>query len=199
MNARRRDGLTALEVLVATVLAAILIAALLGVLRGLKASERALEMRSSGPAWQRNLAALLDNDLANARTYQTTAGELILTGYGGRAGDGTATWLRGGVVYAIRATKAGPWLVRSEIAGDASLAPATNNLTLAGVTEIRVGMTPPDAVASMAAASGQPALHDTVVLQPGDGREQPLADGLVIEFWGEESHAPLFRHRCRTP
>lgn len=195
MTSWRRDshsGLTALEVLVATMLAAILMGALLGVLRGLKASEGALEIRSSGPAWQRQLHALLDADLANAQTYRATATEFSLTGFGGRSPDGRPTWLPGGAVYEVRATRHGAWLVRRATNPEA-IEPSLGELTLAGVTEIRVGRTPTDAAADSIAASAPP------VLQPGDGREEPVTDDLTIEFWGEAADEPLLRHRCRRP
>jgi hypothetical protein len=75
---RNRIGMTAIEVLASTLLAALLMTALVGVLRGLKATEHVLELRSSEAGWKNSLDAALAADFANARTFTWTPNSLAL-------------------------------------------------------------------------------------------------------------------------
>jgi hypothetical protein len=175
--------MTALEVLAATLLAALLMGALIGVLRGLKAHERTLDIHTPRQPWQRSLGAALEADLASGSTYQWSPQSLTLRGRGGRDENGRATWLPVVITYEIRAADESSWLVRRELGAPGGSTPRPDNLVMAGVTEIRVA---PFTVDS--------ANHNGLV--PIESKptaaETPLTDTLQIQFWGADRHAPLY-------
>ncbi|MCA9232788.1 MAG: hypothetical protein KDA57_19215, partial [Planctomycetales bacterium] len=106
-----KRGLTAVEVVAATLLASLLMVAMLGVLRGLKAQEAALEVRRPIPSWQRTLDGVLEHDLANSRTFSLTPTSLTLNGFAGRD-SGVATWQPAAITYQVLTDGERNWLVR---------------------------------------------------------------------------------------
>lgn len=175
---RGRAGMTAIEVLASTILAALLMTALLGVLRGLKAQARLLESRAPEPEWRQALDAILSADLANARTYQATPTSITLSGFGGRTPDGAATWLPATVVYAIAGDDRQTWLIRRELPTIGGEAPAAANLVLAGARQIHLG-----------SAVGE--------LTPSSSRDLPLPDSLVLTILGAEGPIYELRRHAR--
>lgn len=180
---RRRPGMTAIEVLASTLLAALLMCALIGVLRGLKAQERALDLRSPKSSWQQSLDAVITRDLASAQTVEATPLSLTLRGYAGRDETGIANWLPSIIIYEVRADERRSWLVRRELATLGGDQASSANLVLAGVKEIRVGTTPTGPQKTPAPAP--PASFS---------KAAPLIDGMTIEFWGDGLQLPLYKH-----
>lgn len=180
---RPHSGFSAIEMLAAAVLASLLMATLLGVLRGLKTSVQALELRSSASDWQRSFAGVLEADLRNADAYLATSTMLRLTGPCGLTSAGLPTWLPAEVTYEIRHATHGAWLVRRQANAGRLIA---EDLALAEVTEIRCGPGTADAAHSLAAGTN---MDDA----------QPLPHEFVIELWGRDARAPLFRHQFRAP
>lgn len=189
---RKPSGMTAIEVLASTLLAALLMTALLGVLRGLKAQEHALELRTIDPPWKAMLDAVLAADLANARTYLSTPQSLTLQGFGGRNTAGASNWLPSTVVYSVQSDGMTSWLVRRELAAVGGAVPQAPNLVLAGVQEIRIGVMPSDSTADLGATRTPPAAAPPVGVTP-------MADGLVVELWTAASNEPLYRYRHHAP
>jgi hypothetical protein len=175
--------MTAIEVLAATLLAALLMGALIGVLRGLKAHERMLTSHAPRQAWQRSMDAVLEADLASASTYECSPQSLTLRGRGGRDENGRPTWLPAVTAYEIRATDESSWLVRRELGAPGGSALRPDNLVMAGVTEIKVAPVIQD--------SPNPTRTPSTDPKP-NAAETPLTDNLQIQFWGPDRHAPLY-------
>jgi Tfp pilus assembly protein PilV len=136
-RARLQLGMTAVEVLVSTILSAMLMTALIGVLRGLKAHERTLQTRRPEPVWQASLDAALAADLDHAAIYQLTPQALTLRGHGGRTESGASNWLPSQVVYEVRRNDGSQMLVRREVALAGGSVAAADNVVLLDVAEIR--------------------------------------------------------------
>lgn len=175
----RRFGITAVEVMVSTLLASLLMVAMLGVLRGLKMQAEAVDTRLPAKAWQRTLDGVLQQDLENSRTYELTETSLLLHGYASRnAVTGSATWQRSSIVYKIVSNENQSWLVRRELNSE------SRELVLKGVTALRVGMLS----------------EDKKVIPPAAGLpKSPILDGLAIEFWGSNQKGPIYAYRFRRP
>jgi hypothetical protein len=168
--------MTAVEVLVASLLSALLMVAIMGTMRGLKAHERALDLRDPTASWQRSLAHVLQQDLNNARTIKVMPQFLELQGVAGIGSDHSEqAWLPIVIRYEIRQTDRESWLIRTE------RHEATAELVCQGVTSLR---------ASLGAGSGE----TTNTL--GAGSEQPVADGLTIEFLQVQG-MPIFQYVFR--
>lgn len=184
----RRVGLTAVEVLVSTLLASLLMVAMLGVLGGLKAQQAALQTRTPQRSWQRLLDAVLQRDLENSRSYELTGNALILRGFAGRdLQTGNPSWKPTTVLYQILSDKNRSWLTRRELTtvGTSALAGRTE-LVLAAVEAIRTSQW---AQRDEAGGGLPPAAR-----QQG---ETPIVDGLIIEFWGTDRGGPLYGYRFR--
>lgn len=164
-----RLGLTAIEVLASTVLASLLMVAVLGVLRGLRAQEAALDLRLPVESWQSTLNSVLQQDLENSRTYELRDTALILNGLGGRdSTTGAAIWQPAVIAYAVVTDGERSWLVRREAPANGE--PARQELMLAGVTEIHAGSR---------TALGK---HSQAALSNVTRNAMPVRDGFTIEF-----------------
>jgi hypothetical protein len=192
-DTKNRRGITAIEVLASTILAALLMTALIGVLRGLKAHEQSLESRVKRPSGQRSLDAAIETDLKSADTYELSPERLTLRGHGGHNQDGAANWLPATVTYEVCRDRDGAWLVRRELPTAGGGPPRPANLMLTGVTEIRLSVTP----VMDGAADEPPVLPPFDVSSLNIVKETPLPADLVIEFWSSNQTAPLYEHRCR--
>jgi hypothetical protein len=171
-------GMTAVEVLVASLLSALLMVAVMGTMRGLKAHERALTLRDPTESWQRSLAHVLQQDLENARTLRIAPQFIELQGVAGLAsGDTENAWLPVVIRYEIRQLEAENWLVRSERHG----ATARAELVCRDVAAVRV-------------SSGQGQVNHTNALDAN--REQAVTDGLKVEFLRAGS-TPVFQYVFR--
>lgn len=175
MKARTRDGLTAVEVLASSLLASMLMVALLGVMRGLKTQEAALESRVPTENWRHTLDQVLDFDLANSRSYQLTPTKLILRGFAGRdAQSGIANWTPSTITYTVVEHEGQPWLVRHDLSSA-----DTQELVLRGVTSIWAGVFTDN--------GGETRVQS----------ETPIADGLQIEFLGSDAKQPIYAYQFR--
>lgn len=175
---RVRSGMTAVEVLVASLLSALLMVAVMGTMRGLKAHERALELRDATESWQRSFAHILEHDLSNAREMRVSPEFLELRGIKASK-DGLAenVWLPVTVRYEIRKTDNQSWLVRSEKQGNS----IQTELVCQGVT-------------SLGASQGSASLtaNSTTVRE----QEQPISSGMVVYFLTTNGQ-PIFQYEYR--
>lgn len=167
--------MTAVEVLVASMLSALLMVAVMGTMRGLKAHERALELRDPTASWQRSLSYVLQQDLDNTRTIKVSPQFIELdTISGASAGNVEDAWLPVKVRYDIRRADSASWLVRTEIQG----AVTSGQLVCRDVVTLRVSQ-----------GGSSPSALDA-------GTEQPLTDGLTIEFL-QANGRPVFQYVFR--
>lgn len=179
-----RRGMTAIEVLASTLLAALLMAALLGVMRGLKAQSRALEAMAGEEPWKQSLDAALAADLASAATYLATPTSLTLEGHGGCNAQGAPNWLPSTVQYAVIEHDKKFWLIRRQATGGATL--AGDNLVLADVREIRIGGQAVDE-------------HDQGIAVASAIRPAPVPRKWTIEFWGREPRELIYSFAHHAP
>jgi type II secretory pathway pseudopilin PulG len=185
---RTRNGMTAIEVLASTLLAALLMTALVGVLLGLKATEHALELRSSEASWKASLDAALAADFANARTFTWTPNSLALEGFGGRDAGGTPTWLPSSAAYSVEGADRSSWLVRREQAATGGASQNAANLVLQGVRQIRIRALPVNTGEIAVATPASP----VITL----GVPSPLNSEVVVEFWGQDQLLYSYRHHA---
>jgi hypothetical protein len=111
----QRSALTLVELLAATILAALLMAAVLGVLKAVTREQRALKIHPSAEAWQAQFIRQLEWDLANSRTVTTTTTGFQLVGFAGRDFvSGAGLHCRTSIEYAVQNVRGRPFLVRIE-------------------------------------------------------------------------------------
>ena len=180
-----KHGLTAVEVVVSTMLASMLMVAMLGVLRGLKAHEAALDSRMPVEVWQRTLDTVLQRDLENSRSYQLTGRSLHLEGFAAREAEtGSATWEPTTIVYEIVQDGHRNWLVRGETTTPGG--PGPRELVLANVSAIQAGV-----VIVADETAPRPLPNST-------RKKMPITDGLAVEFWSTDG-GPVYGYRFRRP
>lgn len=110
-----RSAMTLVELLAATILAALLMAAVLGVLKAVTREEKTLKGDVSGATWKAQLVRQLEWDLANSRTVLATANGFQLVGFAGRDfASGAPLHCRTSIEYAVQTTRGRSFLVRSE-------------------------------------------------------------------------------------
>lgn len=108
-------GMTALELLVALVLASLLLGSVSGLLRILAARQKTLVGDARFAAWHRPLLERLRWDLDNARQFELAPDHLRLVGYGGRDEVVHAPTHRPTeVLYRLARVGEQVWLVREE-------------------------------------------------------------------------------------
>jgi prepilin-type N-terminal cleavage/methylation domain-containing protein len=116
---RSRAGLTLIELLAASALAALLLAAVSGILGLLSRQHHELISQQPGEPWQRRLVEQLQWDFANARHYEAAPKQLTLVGYGGRNFDTHApVFCRAEIRYEVLDIGGRSCLVRREIHPD---------------------------------------------------------------------------------
>lgn len=178
--------MTAVEVVASTLLASMLMVAMLGVLRGLKAQEAALEIRNPTPVWQSTLDSVLQRDLVNSHTYTITPTALILKGHAAKdPQSGTANWLPSTIVYELAQDGERNWLVRH--------GQDTRELVLADVTSIRIGILGEEQTETL------PPVVTSV-------NEVAITSGLTVQFWDSNNsekekprEEPLYGYHFRRP
>jgi hypothetical protein len=185
---RNRIGMTAIEVLASTLLAALLMTALVGVLRGLKGTEHALELHSSEEGWKASLDAAMAADFANARTFTWTPNSLALEGFGGRDAGGMPTWLPSSAAYSVEGEERSSWLVRRERAAVGGASQDNANLVLQGVRQIRIGASPESTGELAAVTPASPAIAPGIL--------SPLNSDFVVELWGQDQLLYSYRHHA---
>lgn len=136
----QRRGLTLIELVVATALAALLMAAVAGVMRSLVMQKKVLLSNDPPTPWKDRLRDQLRWDFANARRFSAEAARLRLVGYGGADFDtGALTQRPTEVVYETIDVGPRSWLVRREIHLDAStLHNRRSDIVCAGVRALVV-------------------------------------------------------------
>ena len=183
---RKVCGLTAVEVVVSTMLASMLMVAMLGVLRGLKAQEAALDKRMPVEVWQRTLDTVLQHDLENSRSYELSARSLILEGFAGHDSEtGLATWEPAIIIYEVVEDDHRTWLVRRETTTPRGQGP--RELVLADVSSIRAGV-----MIDSDESTPRPFPLST------QEKMMPISDGLAIEFWSTVG-GPVYGYQFRRP
>lgn len=117
-SSKQPAGMTLIELMVASALAAMLMVALTGVLRSLVIQQRTIAEGGLAMAWKDRLLEQMRWDLTNARRFSAEPSRLRLVGYGGRDfNSGNVAQRPAEVVYEVID---GNWLVRHEIHLDAS-------------------------------------------------------------------------------
>lgn len=94
LRASPQQGLTAVELLVATTLAAMLMVGILGLLTTLNMHCRELMQGTQSKPWGQLLADELRRDLSNARHIAVASDRMVLTGYLGTQGQTHHSTLR---------------------------------------------------------------------------------------------------------
>ena len=186
-----RFGMTAIEVLAATVLASLMMVSVLGVLRGLRAHEQVLDTRLPNPAWHRSLDEVLQYDLENARTFATNGTVLVLNGYSARSPDSqNQTWLPATIRYEVRSDAHRSWLVRRELpTGIVGAGIGEAQLVCAGIVAISVA-----AGDNLGGTYGGP-----TGTTANNGEEQPIGELLTVALLGESQNEPIYQFQFRRP
>lgn len=179
---RHRRAMTAVEVVASTVLASMLMVAVIGVLRGLKAQEDALDLHILRPRWHTTFEKVLGHDLALAHEYELTRQRLTLYGYGGRDPQTRLpNWQPAVISYELVPQEESTWLVRSEF--HVGGGPPARELVLSGVGAFRFGM---------AATSPLDQLATTT------NRKTPLNEGMPLELY-DATGKLVYAYRHQTP
>jgi prepilin-type N-terminal cleavage/methylation domain-containing protein len=179
-------GFTLVELLAATVLAALLMAALLGVLKAVTRSEKSVLQPALPEAWQSRLAGQLQWDLTNSRTFVTTPNGFELRGFAGRDFEsGAALHCPSSIQYVVRTIGSKPSLVRLEAHLDSqSLDNQSMNLVCNRIERITLGALDGTATPSNPSGAAAP--------EAGDG--SPIPDRLLVCLYGVGQEAPVFQH-----
>lgn len=186
LNRRRQRGMTLVELLAATILAALLMAAVLGVLKSVTHSQK--DLRRGGPveAWQACLVRQLQWDLANSRTVTTTADGFELGGFAGRDfASGATLHSPSSVQYAVRNLGGNACLVRSEAHLD-SLELDNQSLELVCNRIERI------VLSSVGGAA--PKVSGTTKAQTKGTDDTSIPDQAVVTLYGVGQEKPVFEH-----
>ncbi len=176
-----RKGLTIVEVLAATLLAALLMSAVLGVLKAVTGHQK-LFTQGLPESWQPRLCSLLEWDLTNSKTVLVNADGFELRGYAGRDfTSGMPLHCRTTVEYAVKKVRGESCLVRTETHVDASnLDNAQSELVLNRIEGIVLGD----------AGSTAPSVQKREASEEGD----PLPEQVAVAITAADSHDEVFRH-----
>lgn len=176
-----RRGLTMVEMLAATLLAALLMSAVLGVLKAVTSHQKAFT-RGLQESWQPHLCALLEWDLCNSKTVLLTSDGFELRGFAGRdLVSGMPLHCRTSIQYAVKKVRDESWLVRTETHLDApNLDSVRRELVLSRVEQIVLG------------GSGTATLNATKATDSEEG--MPLPEQATVVVIASDSHAEVFRH-----
>jgi hypothetical protein len=177
--------MTAIEVLVATLLASLMLGSIVGVLGGLARQERALRKRVSiPPQWHLQLAEQLQWDLSNSREYVASPDSVTLVGFAGRdfATDqptGRPTEIAYYLVDAIDDR----WLVRREEHRDERTDDSSRiEILCGGVERLQFGESVVDQAVR---ASGRSTSSNPTIATP-------IPERVAIKLHGRAENAPMF-------
>jgi hypothetical protein len=133
--------MTLIELLAASVLAALLAAALVGVLQSIHRQRQAVADSLDSEVWTRRLEARLRWDLMNARQMHVRPDRMVLIGYGSRDPvTGVATHAPSEVIYSVTQAGTRTWLVRTERdLGAKGTDPTTRELLCAEIGALYAG------------------------------------------------------------
>lgn len=111
----RRHAMTAIEVLVATMLASLMLASVVGVLGSLARQERSLRGSNCDPYWRRMLSDQFLWDFRNSRQIAVNQRGMTLSGFAGRSfSNGLPTGRPTQLDYYLLEVAGDRWLVRRE-------------------------------------------------------------------------------------
>jgi hypothetical protein len=175
-----RYGLTMVEVLAATLLAALLMSAVLGVLKAVTGHQKTFT-RGLQESWHSPVCALLEWDLNNSKTVLQNADGFELRGFAGRdLVSGMTLHCRTSIEYAVKKVRDESCLIRTETHLDApNLDSVRSELVLSRVEQIVLGdssRTPKGVKAA----------------DPEDGT--PLPEQVTVAVISSDTHAEVFRH-----
>lgn len=108
-------GFTLLELLAAIALSSLLLIGTLGVTAKMAEDLRNIESAGQQSDVHRHVRKCLTNTLENGRTYQLTAGELRIRGYGGRSEHGRRTLRPTEIALRIISVDETSWLVQDVV------------------------------------------------------------------------------------
>ena len=192
---RNQSGFTLIEILLATILTAVLMVGVLAVIVSVSGPiQHRSEESGQSTIGQIDLDAItrvLATDLAQARSIESTSGELKLMSYGGLdPQDRTRTQRPVNIGYRVQLIDDNPWLVRTEQAldGEVVIAPYYE-LVAPGVTRIAL-VTPTDQSPTITrTGNGHRVVQEPIAL-PADGlwrlrlwtqgRQDPIIDRPVV-------------------
>ena len=178
---RSRRGLTMVEVLAATLLAALLMSAVLGVLKAVTSHQKEFT-RGLPDSWRSRFCSLLEWDLQNSKTVLLNPDGFELRGLAGRdLASGIPLHCRTSIEYAVKKVRDESCLIRTEIHLEApNLDSVRRELVLSQIERIDLGINPSSAGKAI----------------PGkDSAEgDPLPDQATVCLIGSDSHAEVFRH-----
>jgi hypothetical protein len=181
-----RAGLTMVELLAATMLAALLMGAVLGVLKSVTRNQKVLLRSGSGDGWQSRLIAQLEWDLANSRTFVSTPTGFELRGFAGRdLANGRPLHGPTSVQYTVVTIGAQPSLVRSEAHLD-SLNLDNQTIDLVGNRIERIALDSAEAASKKASENAKTG--------PNGSEDTPLPDQTVVVLYGVGQTTPVFQH-----
>jgi hypothetical protein len=176
-------GMTAIEVLVATLLASVMLGSVVGLLGTLTRQERALRKRASiPPAWHAQLADQLQWDLTNSREFIVSPDRITLVGFASRdfATD-QPTGRPAQIAYYLIDAIDGRWLARSENHCDVLTNDSSRvELLCHGVNSFQFGATLVDQ------ASGRTSKP------PADAIATPVPERVAVQIFSTTSGEPFF-------
>jgi len=185
-KAHLRPALTLVELLAATILAALLMAAVLGVLKSVTRSQKALLRGGRPEAWQARLIAQLEWDLANSRTAVTTPDGFQLVGFAGRDfASGAILHGPTAIQYSVQTVGSQSCLFRSEAHLDSlNLDNQSRELVCNRIVRIALGSADATAVKGSSATSA-PAQNS---------EDTPIPDQPVVVLYGVGQETPVLQH-----
>jgi hypothetical protein len=176
-------GMTAIEVLAATVLASLMLAAVAGLIGGLARQEKILRAQVDSPQWQQQFAEELQWDLQNSRQYLAVKDGLRLEGFAARDYvTGHPTGRRAVIDYFFIGNDDDRWLVRRESHPD-EMTNASSRLEIvcSGFQRLQFGTVSMDQTAGSSSGPNIPA--DTTMTE--------LPVNLSLQAYGLEPSVPL--------
>jgi hypothetical protein len=177
-----RSAMTLVELLAATILAALLMAAVLGVLKAITREEKALKGNTTGENWEAQFVRQLEWDLANSRTVTVTPTGFQLVGFAGRDfASGAPLHCRTSIEYAVHNLRGGSVLVRNEAHLDSpdldnqSLELVCNRIERIVLAAAEAGVRAPNAKTATGKTADDASIPDQpVITLYAMGQEKPI-------------------------
>jgi len=183
-------GMTAIEVLAATMLAALMFGAVAGIMGSLLRQERELRAGDNDSQWHAPLAAELSWDLANSRQIVMARDGAILIGFAARDfATGRPTGRRAVIKYYLVDAQGQRWLLRREDhPAEHTNDSARVELVCRGIDHMQWGELTIDKTAG--AASGP--------VRPPENQFTTIPESLVIRLYAADSNAPAFEQAIHS-
>lgn len=186
-NESRRRGLTAVELLAATLLASMLMVAVMGVLKSVTQAQKALLRNGPAPAWQNRLVEQLQWDLANSQSIRTTIDGIELEGFAGRDFvTRAAVHNRAMIGYSVVQAGERSVLLRRETHLDSlNLDNTLAEIVCLGIEKLTVMPRAAETATAESNPAGGP--QQTV-------RDGPIPDQLIVTLYDSNDSPPVFSH-----